>query len=558
MRPELEIIEQIEKYLTNQLSAKEREDFEAKIKQDTNLAVKVKVQYDALQGINRLAAKESISKAGKKYKNFRMMRFIGIALLIIGVSGYVAFSFYTNDQSSSITEEKTTLNNDSNFEEAKGSTFLQNQNLNNRNVNVEKIELPVKKSQFFFIDSSKDTTITGIEGTKISFKANTFDIPNKEKIKIELKEFYKRSDLALSNLTTITNDEKLLETGGMVFLEATVKNKKVHLKNGKEYVIEFPYENKKEGMLLFEGVENANTIMWDKLNTPQIEPIVVEEINSNSLNNQPNDFDVATIVEDMPQFKGGTNQLFLYLKNNLVYPKAASKMGISGTVYVNFTVDKDGSLKNVNVIKEVDPLLDKEAVRVVKSMPNWIPGKQKGKAVKVSYNLPVSFKLADGDKISKYPPEKIKQYKDSVQAIRKAEVENLLEEDPTDYSKSNNINKISTYVFANSTFGWINCDRFVSASSINQKFKSNDLGFYNVKIILHNYKSQLITFNKNGFSSIKVPENQKITVFAIKYENDIPFVCLQEIITSNQIQELQFEQLTKEKLQHCLKTIDNL
>src|SRR5690606_34754036 len=112
--------------------------------------------------------------------------------------------------------------------------------------------------------------------------------------------------------------------------------------------------------------------------------------------------------------------------------------------------------------------------------------------------------------------------------------------------------------FANSTFGWINCDRFVSASSINQKFKSNDLEFYNVKIILHNYKSQLITFNKNGFISIKVPANQKVTVFAIKYENDLPFVCLQEIITSNQIQELQFVQLTKEKLQHCLTTIDGI
>lgn len=558
MRPELKIIEQIEKYLNNQLSAEEREVFETKIKQDASLATELENQRNLIKGIERYGAKTSISKAGKKYKIFRMMRFIGIALLIIGVSGYVAYSFYTNNQSSSITEEKTTLNKNSNFEKAKDSTFLQNQNLNDRSVNVEKIELPVKKSQFFFIDSSKDTTITGKEGTKISFKANTFDIPNKEKIKIELKEFYKRSDLALSNLTTITNDEKLLETGGMVFLEATVKNKKVHLKKESNYTIEFPYENKKEGMLLFEGVENSNTIVWEKLNTSQVEPIVVEEINSNSTNNQPIDFDVATIVEDMPQFKGGVNQLYLYLNNNLIYPKAALRMGISGTVYVNFTVAKDGSLENVNVIKEVDPLLDREAVRVVKSMPNWIPGKQKGKAVKVSYNLPVSFKLADGDKVSKYPPEKIKQYKDSVQAIRKAEVENLLEEDPTDYSKSNNINKISTYVFANSTFGWINCDRFVSASSINQKFKSNDLEFYNVKIILHNYKSQLVTFNKNGFSSIKVPENQKITVFAIKYENDIPFVCLQEIITSNQIQELQFEQLTKEKLQHCLKTIDNL
>lgn len=558
MRPELETIEQIEKYLNNQLSDTEKQAFETIIKQDANLAAKVENQRNVLKGIKRLGAKKSISKAGKKYKFYRLMRFIGIALLIIGISGYVAYSFYTNNQSSSIIEEKPTLNNNSNLEKAKDSTFLQNQNLNDRSINVEEIELPVKKSHFFFIDSSKDTTIIGNEGTKISFKANTFDIPNKEKIKIELKEFYKRSDLALSNLTTITNDEKLLETGGMVFLEATVKNKKVHLKKESNYTIEFPYENKKEGMLLFEGVENSNTIVWEKLNTSQVEPIVVEEINSNSTNNQPIDFDVATIVEDMPQFKGGVNQLYLYLNNNLVYPKAALRMGISGTVYVNFTVAKDGSLENVNVIKEVDPLLDREAVRVVKSMPNWIPGKQKGKAVKVSYNLPVSFKLADGDKVSKYPPEKIKQYKDSVQAIRKAEVENLLEEDPTDYSKSNNINKISTYVFANSTFGWINCDRFLSASTINQKFKSNDLEFYNVKIILHNYKSQLVTFNKNGFSSIKVPGNQKITVFAIKYENDLPFVCLQEIITSTQIQELQFEQLTKEKLQYCLTTIDGI
>jgi len=558
MRPELETIEQIEKYLNNQLSDTEKQAFETKIKHDANLAAKVENQRNVLKGIKRLGAKKSILNAGKKYNTFKMMRWIGFTLLIIGVSGYVAYSFYTNNQSSSITEEKTTLNKDSNFEKAKDSTFLQNQNLNDRSVNVEKIELPVKKSQFFFIDSSKDTVIIGNEGTKITFKANTFDIPNKEKIKIELKEFYKRSDLALSNLTTNTNDEKLLETGGMVFLDATVKNKKVHLKKESNYTIEFPYENKKEGMLLFEGVENANTIVWNKLNTPQVEPFVVEEANSNSINNQPSDVDVVTIVEEMPQFKGGMNQLLLYLKENIQYPKAALKMGILGTVYVNFTVAKDGSLENINVIKEVDPLLDKEAVRVVKSMPNWIPGKQKGKAVKVSYNLPVSFKLADGDKISKYPPEKIKQYKDSVQAIRKAEVENLLVADKTNNLKSNSINKISTYLFANSTFGWINCDRFVSASTINQRLKTNDLNFYNVKLILHDYKSQLITFNKTGFISIKVPANQKVTVFAIKYENDLPFVCLQEIITSTQIQELQFEQLTKEKLQHCLTTIDGI
>lgn len=247
----------------------------------------------------------------KKYYNLKLIKWVGITLIIIGFLGYVVYSFYINNPSSSLTEEKITLNNYTNFEEVADSSFVQNSNLSDKNVNSEKIELPVKNSQFFYINSSSDTTIIGNEGTKITFKANTFDISNKEKIKIELKEFYKRSDLALSNLTTITNDEKLLETGGMIFLEATVKNKKVSLKHRKEYIIEFPYENKKEGMLLFEGVENANTIVWNKLNTPQIEPIVVEEINSNSLNNQPSDNNVATIVEEMPEFKGGVNQLFI-------------------------------------------------------------------------------------------------------------------------------------------------------------------------------------------------------------------------------------------------------
>jgi|GEM_PF-48943 len=103
--------------------------------------------------------------------------------------------------------------------------------------------------------------------------------------------------------------------------------------------------------------------------------------------------EVFTIVENMPEFPGGQKKLFEYLGKNIKFPPAAKANGISGKVYVNFTVGKDGKISDVKVLRGVHDLLDKEAVRVVKSFPKWKPGKQRGKAVKVSYNLPINFLL---------------------------------------------------------------------------------------------------------------------------------------------------------------------
>lgn len=103
--------------------------------------------------------------------------------------------------------------------------------------------------------------------------------------------------------------------------------------------------------------------------------------------------EVFTIVEKMPEFKGGQKKLFEYLGKNIKFPPAAKANGISGKVYVNFTVNKDGKISNVKVLRGVHELLDKEAIRVVKAMPPWTPGKQRGKAVRVSYNLPINFIL---------------------------------------------------------------------------------------------------------------------------------------------------------------------
>lgn len=102
---------------------------------------------------------------------------------------------------------------------------------------------------------------------------------------------------------------------------------------------------------------------------------------------------IFDVVEQMPSFPGGNGALMKYLAENIKYPVVAQENGVQGRVVVSFVVEKDGSITDVQVVRSVDPSLDREAQRVVKSMPKWIPGKQNGSAVRVKYNVPVSFRL---------------------------------------------------------------------------------------------------------------------------------------------------------------------
>lgn len=103
---------------------------------------------------------------------------------------------------------------------------------------------------------------------------------------------------------------------------------------------------------------------------------------------------IFVVVETMPEFPGGQAALFKYLSENVKYPVIAQENGIQGRVICQFVVNKDGSIVDVEVVRSGgDASLDKEAVRVIKSMPKWNPGKQRGKAVRVKYTVPVNFKL---------------------------------------------------------------------------------------------------------------------------------------------------------------------
>ena len=102
---------------------------------------------------------------------------------------------------------------------------------------------------------------------------------------------------------------------------------------------------------------------------------------------------VFDVVEEMPHFPGGAAALQAFLSSNTKYPVVAQENGVQGRVIVSFVVERDGSITDVRVVRSVDPSLDREASRVVRSMPRWSPGKQNGSAVRVKYTVPVVFRL---------------------------------------------------------------------------------------------------------------------------------------------------------------------
>ena len=120
-----------------------------------------------------------------------------------------------------------------------------------------------------------------------------------------------------------------------------------------------------------------------------IEEYVPVEVEEEEVQEQ----EIFQIVEEMPAYPGGDAKLMEYVAKNIKYPQIARETGIQGRVFVGFVVEPDGSVSNVKVLRGIGGGCDEEAMRVVKSMPKWKPGKQRGKAVRVSYMLPVNFKL---------------------------------------------------------------------------------------------------------------------------------------------------------------------
>ena len=180
------------------------------------------------------------------------------------------------------------------------------------------------------------------------------------------------------------------------------------------------YVTGKDGSFSFKAFENAKmAVLWNKDGKMMIVSVTIDKENNSNMkivmnrewqNPPANDPDnpVFEVVEQMPEFPdGGMPGLMQFLSKNIRYPVNAQKNGTQGRVTVQFIVNVDGSISHIGIIRGADPELDGEAVRVISTMPNWKPGMQKGKAVRVKYTVPVMFRLNDEKKEEFKPVPKI-------------------------------------------------------------------------------------------------------------------------------------------------------
>lgn len=147
-------------------------------------------------------------------------------------------------------------------------------------------------------------------------------------------------------------------------------------------------------LLLLNNMDAMARIVPEQL-SPDISDIVIPLDLEETINEllPAEDDPVLTVADKMPQFPGGDNELLKYISRTVIYPKIAQENGIEGRVILSHTVEKDGSISNIQVVRSIDPSLDKEAIRVIESMPKWTPGENKGKVARVKYTVPIQFRL---------------------------------------------------------------------------------------------------------------------------------------------------------------------
>ena len=204
-----------------------------------------------------------------------------------------------------------------------------------------------------------------IELTNLENKKKEAKVEKKEQIKVEPEKIVEKVKSSVKFTAPVIKKDNLVKDEDEIKLDEVEKS------------------NKAIGALTVEGNDEVGGEVLK----------IKEEIAAPAPPRPAEENKIHEIVEQMPSFPGGMSALMSWLSQNIKYPVIAAENGVKGRVTVQFVVEKDGSITDVQVVKSVDPSLDKEAARVIKSMPHWIPGRQNGSPVRVRYTVPVTFKL---------------------------------------------------------------------------------------------------------------------------------------------------------------------
>ncbi|EDP70973.1 hypothetical protein FBALC1_00777 [Flavobacteriales bacterium ALC-1] len=578
-------IDLINAYLNKTLSKAEVLSFENKLQTDSEFTAIYKEHIVVLSGIERVNLIEEISSAKQNYIRSKWLKYLGISIGIILIS-ILAYNLIAKSQN---IENSNPINNNT-VEFVLDSTKTKTETekevsvkiisdtvsiekvISKPKVNItsekETIEVIYKKDDFEVENSTKNNIISFFksvektpqsislsneeyfeitlkEGTKISIPKNAF-VDEKTgksvsgKIDIDIKEYYELSDILLANLSTKSDDE-LLETGGMLYIEASKNGSKLNLKPNKELGIVFNNSGK-ENMQLFEGEkvnDNINWVLRDKIEVNVIDELT-GEIQQEA---EPVAISLKSIpfsVEDMPVYSGcekeGNECTFQKIRAHVsrkFNTDIIEELNITGQRRINTIIkfDEAGNITEV-VTSNLEPLLRDEVNKVLMDLPQMIPAKKNKKAIASQLLFPIV--LSNGfDEFLGVKPENATIVLNS----RLGEVDN-------------------GYALNSPKLGWINCDRFVRSKKkkIKYKLKIKDSEGANVKMIFKSISSVLPSKRiDNQISFGEIPIDEDVILLAIKKKGDKLYLGIKDVTTKAVSElDLSFKEVTVDELKNEL------
>ncbi|WP_299337834.1 energy transducer TonB [uncultured Psychroserpens sp.] len=424
-------IELINQYLSNLLSDESRIAFESKLENDPEFKTIYEEHMVFINGLQRVQVKADIQKGQRSYYTEKWVKISGFSILVLGLLVMIyTLVFKTseieptpnnesinvvnidsvstqkdnNDVSVAISEEKPdSTKTTSQHVVSYTTTTIQEKfgGISETNIDIK------KKAQMVKINVQNDTTITCKEGTVLNISKGSFINPNTGKtvtgvIDLNVTEYYKLSDILMANLSTVSNG-KQLETGGMIYIEASQGTTTLELKDNRSLEILFPTPQKKSGMQLFNGEWQENNINWSLTNTTDLEVIDIDEAHIDV------PFNVVEVVPTFPGCESEDNDIrkqcttaaiskFISRKFNT---DVALGLGLSGRqrILSMFKIDEDGNITFIQS-RAAHPRLSEEADRVISLLPKMSPGLQRGKPVTVPYSLPINFTVVEDEELT--------------------------------------------------------------------------------------------------------------------------------------------------------------
>ncbi|MFT6443601.1 MAG: hypothetical protein ACJASM_003163 [Salibacteraceae bacterium] len=432
------------------------------------------------------------------------------------------------------------------------------------NNEFEKIEFPTVD---YTINPATDTTIFGPQGTRIFIGSETFEFSNgtlaKDSIKIQLKEFYKKSDMILSELST-ESDGKMLETRGMIHIEASVNGEKLSIKTDKRIVIHFPkkkYDYNKKMNLFYadETATDSSALNWEidtvslvkrtlKLGSfgwwhPSVGDstgydFIPKDYVDSTYNWNPLDFYVKAY-----NFTDETKKEIETTLNKNSYPKFESWNDYG--VECEMGISKEGNIKNIKIKTKISKKAKQEIVIFLKNLPQLEPGQNKYGEIIERRGL---LFIQGGEVIPLYQTKKeyITSFDSKYSKFENKTIKNVDDAE------------LEYYIFSVANLGWINCDIFIeSDDNIDLIAKTVVSSNTKLKMVFNDFDGVLKSNIINGnYTFSKVPKGQQVTIIGIQNNDGKIMVAFKEMnITNEKIGDLTFKEMTLSDLKDKLDEI---